>query len=498
MAARKRLPWTATHLVPLLFLLGLALYSNNPNLQTAFQASVNDLVWSVVEKQEMDGSGDSKEQENTTQQEANQDADTTSHADNKYPSLWQCPHLPTLHFSGDEPEEQEMLRNRYNQRYGDQHGVEVDNLPPPVLETIPQGRLLVYPGNKGSTASAWNEERQIITPDRGFLTYVAPPTNETLSTLPVRNLTGDYFAFPQRFQDNFGHFLHDHLPGLAWANHILPKHTSFLLMEDSKKAREPLTFKARERLTFIDPDFVKRVTWIQKGTVVQVTGNLYTFSDWKRFGKDIFGAQRLWITSQKPMAPLPPKNKKVIFYTRKSNDTQHGRIMDTKNEQEILDLIHLKMVEYGRDNEELVIFNGQENGETMSLEHQFQLFKSASTVIGPHGSGMANIVWLPESQSCDDRPRVLEFLARAPGEGQFHIQNGGPGKTYYYLFSTAPWVEYHHMFYTNHSTSDNMFVSLGNVAEALDTMWGGNPLAPALRAHTDVASSVARKKHRID
>ena len=77
----------------------------------------------------------------------------------------------------------------------------------------------------------------------------------------------------------------------------------------------------------------------------------------------------------------------------------------------------------------------------MSLQHQFDLFRTATTVIGPHGSGLANILWLPGADSCEHRPRVVEFLVQP---SQTDIQFGGSFKTYMYLFGYPQWVEYHH------------------------------------------------------
>ena len=55
--------------------------------------------------------------------------------------------------------------------------------------------------------------------------------------------------------------------------------------------------------------------------------------------------------------------------------------------------------------EHLVVFDGTE-----SLREQMDLFQSANAVIGPHGGGLANLLFLLPSGSCETRPKVLELI----------------------------------------------------------------------------------------
>jgi capsular polysaccharide biosynthesis protein len=82
----------------------------------------------------------------------------------------------------------------------------------------------------------------------------------------------------------------------------------------------------------------------------------------------------------------------------------------------------------------LVIFDGKENGQPMSLQHQFDLFRIARVVIDPHGRGLANILWLLGATTCEERPKVLEFLVQ-PIQTDIQVgQVGGSLKTYMYLY----------------------------------------------------------------
>ena len=121
----------------------------------------------------------------------------------------------------------------------------------------------------------------------------------------------------------------------------------------------------------------------------------------------------------------------------------------------------------------MVIFNGKDlNGKTMDIAAQAKLFRSASVVIGPHGSGLANIVWTmaTKTKGCKGRVAVLEFLC---GPRSLHVQNGCSTytKTYFNLFASAPWVNYHHVLYASNSTEIETFINLLSFQVALDSIF---------------------------
>jgi hypothetical protein len=60
-------------------------------------------------------------------------------------------------------------------------------------------------------------------------------------------------------------------------------------------------------------------------------------------------------------------------------------------EKSIIDLCQVFSKEVGL---EFTVFTGSEDGSTMSLVKQIQLFDSARVVIGPHGGGLANLMYM--------------------------------------------------------------------------------------------------------
>jgi hypothetical protein len=277
-------------------------------------------------------------------------------------------------------------------------------------------------------------------------------------------LTGDGVAMFGFIPFNFGHCLHDNLPLVAWLRSIVPDSTTFIL---------PDTEMYRNLIDFIDPTFSERIYFytsneivtVEKGTltVVKPLGLILA-----TYGNTLFRYFRHWIYEHH-MESYPDSEKHIIFHTRGGPEAAHGRRLDLQHEQDVLATIHSAMERYGRK-EKLVIFSGSnDQGERLSYAEQMNIFRRASTIIGPHGSGLANVIWTnPLPKGCDQRVQMLEFIAGsdAPQVQPPTLYNG-----YYWVMRGMP-VDWHQLLYASNSTSETTFIHLDDLERALDSMWG--------------------------
>lgn len=316
--------------------------------------------------------------------------------------------------------------------------------------------LVFYQAGTHPNISIWNDKESL---DFDW-PFVVPDPGAIFDSYAIVDLPdGDYVTHTHHFPGNYGHFLHDHLPPIAYARHVMPDNVKFILIKNEND---------RRTLRFIDPDFeANRVIWAEEQTIYRVSkGSMSGLPPpITRFIINRFNLLREWVL-KKPS--FVTDQKTIVYYRRGGSDLFHGRTMDPSHERYLIQIIREKMAAHGRT-EHLVIFDGQEYGSTMSLQHQFDLFRTTSIAIGPHGSGLANILWLPGVESCEDRSKLLEFLVQPKQED---IQAGGSYKTYMYLYGFPQWVNYHHLFYTDDSTSDKMKVDLVLFTEALDELFG--------------------------
>ena len=229
----------------------------------------------------------------------------------------------------------------------------------------------------------------------------------------------------------------------------------------------------RARIELLDPTFAKRIDWIdcnnekQCSTLVRIRqgGTLTVLTSDEIHGRHMtmLDLARQWINEVYPRQK-PDTQPTVIYYTRNSPNASHDRKLDLDLEERVLK--HIRKALQDRP-EKLVVFDGTE-----PFADQIALFRSATTVIGPHGGGMANLFWMaPNGTTCQERPRVMEFLISPHTR---NVQRGYLGKTYFKLYSTAPWVEFHHIFYVPPSNHETVFVDLADLDVALDALFGSS------------------------
>jgi hypothetical protein len=306
----------------------------------------------------------------------------------------------------------------------------------------------------------------------GFPRIYVHPSEKNLARLrqivTLQNGPIEYVSFVSNNIGTYAHFMMDHLTYWAYLKKVFDNPSTRFIFADYDHLNE-------ERMQVLDPDFNKRIDWIQCdnekhcSTLVRIRqgGALTVLTTSELNGRHIalLDLARQWI-AESYNSPLLPNvtevQPTVIYYTRDSPNAQHSRKMDKDLEERILKHIKKALMDYNRP-ERLVIFDGTE-----SFEQQIALFRTATTVIGPHGGGLSNLFWIPDAPSCETRPRVLEFLISPQTR---KVQRGYLGKSWYKLYSTAPWLDYHDIFLVPPSDPDTLYISLDDLDEALTVLF---------------------------
>jgi hypothetical protein len=114
-------------------------------------------------------------------------------------------------------------------------------------------------------------------------------------------------------------------------------------------------------------------------------------------------------------------------------------------------------------------------------QQHVELFQQASVGIGPHGGGLANIMFLPESTTStstsstssrcannnkkDIRLELLEFVT-SPNPNSFF-------SNYNSIYTTSPWVEYQQVLFVAPSDAQTTYVDMDSFEDALLDIFGG-------------------------
>lgn len=152
-------------------------------------------------------------------------------------------------------------------------------------------------------------------------------------------------------------------------------------------------------------------------------------------------------------------NNRLIYCTRNhSKDVRHGRLMDASNEMHIVNLLK----HYCKHNGLIfTMFNGQENGETMSHIKQLKIFNEAQIIVGPHGSAMANVIYCNSNNNI----KVCEFTSGTEVQVHGGIFNKHYNALFGYLFDKM--YDYYLIPFDKSSNPSVTSIDLDNLKEFL-------------------------------
>jgi len=298
-----------------------------------------------------------------------------------------------------------------------------------------------------------------------ILTPPSDAENTLFSSVVLDRPNTDYILYLSFYFDEYQHMLIDHLGYIAYLRQNMKPNTRLIMADSGNHIM-------REILEELDPKFASKVDWVlchnykQCNGRVQIRGQgstlraLHPVSSTRHV--DLLYMARDWINQVYQPPPIYD-SPTVIYYKRKSNaGAFHGRVMDPAQEETIIGLIQ-QALKVNRRPEKLVIFDG-----SLSFPAQVALFRSATIVIGPHGGGLANLIFTAQANDCDSRPKLLEFVTSIDTP---EVQNGINIWSYHALFSTLPWMDYHKLLFVKPSNSQTTMIHMPTFRRALTKLF---------------------------
>jgi len=316
-------------------------------------------------------------------------------------------------------------------------------------------------------ASAWQVDGSTSQGDflHGY-SYENPDEHDWLSAPLVEVDAPCFGAFTGWQPQSYGHVLDYHLSQVAFLAGRLSRECRLLLLEG------PL----QDILLAVDEELYNRVLWLSPGTVAKMKGSLAvafhpsSLNDRTavvpKWGANAY--LQSWLNAIDYF--VSDEEKVVVYHSRVVPQAKHGRIMDPEHNGHIIEIIRRSLERNGRP-ERLVVYDGTtlaDDGSTSSMPilEQFKLFRSASALIGTHGTGLANAVWM-DVRSNERPAKVVEFT---PGGYQYSddAYNFNRYRNYVQNYWGLPY-DYHHIAFAPNSTDDRTFIDL----EVLDVVLDG-------------------------
>jgi len=255
-----------------------------------------------------------------------------------------------------------------------------------------------------------------------------------------------------QFCDNYGHILPDSIPDLINAEENDNYDVVFSATSPMQKEIINLIGLKFNKVKFIEEkQYLKArsVTILNKSTYPQLN-----VSKIRRFK----GLIEENISSSE-------NSNTLIYHRRSKKNAQNGRIISEDNEKIIIDLLkeHASNLDLS-----FCVYDGMVNGERMPIKDQIRLFRSAKMIVGPHGSGFANVIWIDPKNKC----KVCEFAWGTEKMNNWvKGQTLGFSKNYNSLYSGCidDYTDYFLIPFSNKSIGENVEIDIDNLREFLDS-----------------------------
>ena len=397
-----------------------------------------------------------------------------------------CAVVPEIHFFGDTSDVKDEYMETFRRNIRSLTGSSRNTLE---VKTIAGGTLkqsyLYCNGHDKFLCHAWDDEKHV---EAGG--YWHEPSqalrdmecNETVTT------DEDVMFFTNFYSDNYGHFLHDNFPGMmmgyALRERLAQSPTAKIMVPSNAISDHWLNLAMKDRMKDVITYHKKNKICLiheSKTNANQLPGlHIMHLED----PRNIFNIRNPFISSiatasMKTIVDNPTASnllstsntnskcneRYVIFYLRAASaNTFHGR--PVMNNDDVIKMIQTVMTKHGRT-EKLIIFNGQNH----TFSTQYELFSCARMIIGPHGSGLGNIMWAPHSANCADPVHVIEITcgSRCP-----EVHSNCPyNRNYFGLTGGFPWGVYHMMALTPESTNKATWISVNALEALIDGIFSG-------------------------
>jgi len=317
------------------------------------------------------------------------------------------------------------------------------------------------------------------------LHWLAPPTTRDNATIYVRNAThglkfkshvaplpselpcefwisapGTVMLWYNWYLGDYSHWTHDNFAAIVALLDLMSGDDPWLAL--------PYAGLPYKWLSWFDERIRNRVIYYPPNTVICSNNTILLPLNFQGDGQfDWASPATMTLLNRKAhqLHHTASEHQFVVFASRNSRTVKRGRKLI--NEAEVLAKVRALMREYDRS-EQLIIYTG----ENMTFADQYSIFSSATVIIGPHGSAMANVIWSSSSPGCVKPVHVIEFVGGASSQ---HVQ-GPIYRGYYDHEASVPWVVYHMAPFTAKSTRSRCFVDVNDVDKILRLVWGKSDL----------------------
>ena len=260
------------------------------------------------------------------------------------------------------------------------------------LNKLPEIRVTRDPIFQYNHSATWNLQKiKLFNQEQ--------PTEDDLTTCSSEKaqrvdaeLDGNYALVQNVWMGHYGHNSHDNLGRFEFFRQLFKNNIKFILTE----YRPGLHKTTSQQLYCLNEFYKDNVIFLPPEKTLKINGLLFQAErepvHWYDESKMYCKYLRIGLSEQ---IKTDTKNNRehIIFCPRVGETAFHGRLNTEESIKQTKQLIESIIKECGKPINFSVFTNKNSNGDSLTVQEQKDFFKTATIILGIHGTALTNMMW---------------------------------------------------------------------------------------------------------
>jgi hypothetical protein len=258
-------------------------------------------------------------------------------------------------------------------------------------------------------------------------------------------LDGNYAIVQNTWMGHYGHNNFDNLGRFEYFRQLFKNNIKFILTEYGPGLHKTTL----QQLYCLNSFYKDNVIFLPPKKILKINGSLFQAErepvHW--FDESKMYCEYLRIGLSEQIKTSSKTNKEhIIFCPRVSATSSHGRLNTEDGIQKTKQLIESIIRQYDKPIEFSIYTEKNSNGDRMTVQEQRNFFKSATIMIGIHGSALSNMVWADRLADYNSpRLQIIEIVGNTTARNK-NYRHLGPWQ---HGNDCGYWHQYGNHFNTN-------------------------------------------------
>jgi hypothetical protein len=264
-------------------------------------------------------------------------------------------------------------------------------------------------------------------------------------------LHGNYAIVQNTWMGHYGHNAHDNLGKFEFFRQLFNNKIKFIVTE-YEPDRHVTTL---QQLYCLNPFYKDNVLFLPPKTTLKINGLLFQaerepvhwFDESKMYCKYL----RIGLNEQ-VKTDTKTSREHIIFCPRFAETASHGRLNAQESIEKIKQLIESIIKQYDKPIDFSVFTNKNLKGDPMTVQEQKDFFKTATVILGIHGTALTNMMWADRLVDYKSPPlQIIEITGNTTARNKNHPQiepwQFGNDCGYWHQFGNHFNVNWQHIFF---------------------------------------------------